>query len=461
MKPDIQEITELIRQRTGLVLCAPQLEHLAERIQERLGTLRLHDGGAYAALLRSQTAVSQQEWRSLLTLLTVGESYFFRDQGQFRLLRQRLLPALLERCRATRTLRIWSAGCSTGEELHSLAILLWELLSSEAAAWDVELLGTDLNAQALERARSGRYGEWSFRQVAPQVRARYFQRHRTDWELLPEIRAMVHFQAGNLVQDAARLQARGGLGFDLILCRNVLIYFDPAMVPDIASGLGERLAPGGYLMTGHAEVLRPPHGLLIVLEEDGVVYQRPGGQGSKQVPAGPQVAATRPHRRGRRPPSGVEVAVSPPLPAKEGSRVNALEAARSAADRGAYEEARQLCEHLRAAEPMGVSPHRLLAELAMACGDIEEAKTQLKRVLYLAPRDVAAYDCLASLYADEGKVERAATLRQAALELLADYIPDAEVEGFPGGTAATLRARWEAEAGPQTAIVAGHTRGGR
>ncbi|MHB8736028.1 MAG: CheR family methyltransferase, partial [Terriglobales bacterium] len=142
MKPDIQEITELIRQRTGLVLCAPQPEHLAERIQERLGTLRLHDGGAYAALLRSQTAVSQQEWRSLLTLLTVGESYFFRDQGQFRLLRQRLLPALLERCRATRTLRIWSAGCSTGEELHSLAILLRELLSSEAAAWDVELLGT-------------------------------------------------------------------------------------------------------------------------------------------------------------------------------------------------------------------------------------------------------------------------------------------------------------------------------
>ena len=127
-----------------------------------------------------------------------GETYFFRDHGQFDLLRLRLLPELIERRRGAKTLRLWSAGCASGEEAYSLAMLV-DMLLPERDGWDILILGSDIDQTALAKARRGHYGQWSFRMVPPALQQRYFQRKGDEWALDERIRRMVTFRAGDLI----------------------------------------------------------------------------------------------------------------------------------------------------------------------------------------------------------------------------------------------------------------------
>jgi len=201
-----------------------------------------------------------------------NETYFFRDHGQFDLLRLRLLPELIERRRDTKILRLWSAGCSSGEETYSLAMLL-DMLLPERDGWDILILGSDIDETALAKARRAHYGQWSFRMAPTALKHRYFRRTGDEWSLDERIRNMVTFRAGDLIGDSraeAQLQ-----DMDLILCRNVFIYFGVAAVAAVADKLAAALNEGGYLMTAHTELIghRVPnlHSRLFV---EGVVYQR-------------------------------------------------------------------------------------------------------------------------------------------------------------------------------------------
>ena len=160
-----------------------------------------------------------------IALLTNGETYFFRDHGQFDLLRLRLLPELIERRRDAKTLRLWSAGCSSGEEAYSLAMLL-DMLLPKRDGWNILILGSDIDEAALAKARRGHYGQWSFRMAPPALKQRYFQRKGDEWMLDERIRSMVTFRTSNLIGEtfpSAELR-----DMDLILCRNVFIYFGAA-----------------------------------------------------------------------------------------------------------------------------------------------------------------------------------------------------------------------------------------
>jgi chemotaxis protein methyltransferase CheR len=201
-----------------------------------------------------------------------NETYFFRDHGQFDLLRLRLLPELIERRRATKTLRLWSAGCSSGEETYSLAMLL-DMLLPERDGWNILILGSDIDEKALAKARRAHYGQWSFRMAPTALKHRYFRRTGDEWTLDERIRSMVTFRTSNLIGEAfpgAELR-----DMDLILCRNVFIYFGAAAVAAVAEKLAAALSEGGYLMTAHTELIghRVPN-LQSRLFAEGVVYQR-------------------------------------------------------------------------------------------------------------------------------------------------------------------------------------------
>jgi chemotaxis protein methyltransferase CheR len=255
------------------------------------------------------------EWRELINLLTTTESYFFRDQGQFLLLRNRVLPELIERQSATVSpnptslnslnsaigstgnsldfkpsiikpeLRIWSAGCSTGEEIYSIAILLRELLP-DLYAWKLTLIGTDINQAALERAKKGIYSDWSFRLLNTDIRKHYFQRCGDGWQIDPLIRQMVTFEYHNLVHtrmpstsepDASTSeQSKINLeNIHLILCRNVFIYFNQQAIAQSLSKFYQSLAPAGYLLTGHTELQGHHLGALRVrCFPESIIYQR-------------------------------------------------------------------------------------------------------------------------------------------------------------------------------------------
>ena len=169
----LQRFAELISKKTGLRIHSQDIETLRKIIFARTKFHVLSSPEAYYQLLDADTEKSRLEQQELIGLLTVGETYFSRDEGQFELLKNTILPALIERHKDDRTLRIWSAGCSTGEEPYSLAILIDEILPHRDD-WNILILGTDINEKALVKARRGLYTQWSLRMVNPDIRERYF-----------------------------------------------------------------------------------------------------------------------------------------------------------------------------------------------------------------------------------------------------------------------------------------------
>ncbi len=276
----LQRFAKLITAQTGLQIRAEDTGKLRHTIRLRMTAQQLNNPEAYYQLLASDTTASRGEWEELLLPLTIGESYFFRDSGQFSLLRQRLIPELIERNSAIRSLRIWSAGCSTGEEPYSLAILVYELLPAQSH-WHIVIVGTDVNKHAIAAARRGIYREHSLRTLDPDLRRRYFHQHRGDWELDARFRSMVSFRQVNLLGDPFPDSTGNLFEMDLILCRNVLIYFDRTTIAPVITKFTNTLKVGGYLVTGHAELHdQKPSGLAVQTFPESIVYCR------DQVPIG-------------------------------------------------------------------------------------------------------------------------------------------------------------------------------
>ncbi|MGH7504735.1 MAG: CheR family methyltransferase, partial [Longimicrobiales bacterium] len=244
--------------------------------------------------LRELLAKDDEAREALIAELTVGETYFFRDPEQFALLRQ-LIPQLTVENEG-RPVRIWCAGCASGEEPYSIAILCDQLRLSRR----VEILATDLSRTRLARAQHGTYRPWSFRGVATDVIHRYFNRQGTHLQLRAEMRERVEFRYLNLAEDRFPSLTAGVWGIDLILCRNVLMYFDRATVARVAKRLVDTLAENGWLLLGASD---PAIGELtdtaVTLTTAGLAYRRRGAR-----------AAVLPLRE----PSAPGVAPAPPMP---------------------------------------------------------------------------------------------------------------------------------------------------
>ena len=220
---------------------------------EELGVAREDE---YLSRLRGAApTLVETELRNLLNLVTVTETCFFRDASQFRLLREHILPTVMAERRRLGTpakIRIWSAGCSSGEEAYSIAITLDQMgVLRGPADCTFEIVGTDLNTQALERARTGVYTPRAVRNVDGRLLDEYFVREGNTFALRDAIKKHVSFEFGNLTQTPMPLTGPQ----DVVFCKNVAIYFRAAATSKLMAGLRDTLAPGGYLLLGHAESL--------------------------------------------------------------------------------------------------------------------------------------------------------------------------------------------------------------
>jgi len=366
-----------------------------------------------------------------------GETYFFRDHGQFDLLRLHLLPELIERRRFSKTLRVWSAGCASGEEAYSLAMLV-DRLMPRRDGWDILILGVDRNPAALAKAERGRYGHWSFRMAPPKLRQHYFRRSGDEWELSERIRRMVIFRAVDLV--GAAFPDDELRDMDLILCRNVFIYFDRNSVATVAKKLAATLREGGYLMTGHTELIG--HAMTNMrsrLFAEGVVYQRivapPASVTATLSPGRPAPAVARAHTSPREPSPA-----SPDVSSAARSADDLSAAARQFADCGDYARAEQTCGEALAMDPLSAEVHFLLAQVAQLNRNFEQARPLLEKTLYLDPRNIAAHLELAALCERADNMPRAQALRKAALDIVRALPADAIVA--PYETTAEELARW-------------------
>jgi chemotaxis protein methyltransferase CheR len=238
---------------TGLAYFQDKDEALAERLQRRLAACRAAGCAAYLALLEADSA-RMGEWDALVGELTIGETFFFRYSQQFQALRDRLLPETIARNAATRSLRLWSAGCATGAEAYSLAALVRAALGERLPEWRVTILGTDINRTFLAQARRGEFSEWALRDVVPADRAAVVEPGPGGWRVRPELRGMVEFRHHNLIELTPEPAPDDRLAeFDIILCRNVMIYFDQPTLAALAPKLAKRLVAHGWLLIGHAE----------------------------------------------------------------------------------------------------------------------------------------------------------------------------------------------------------------
>lgn len=250
--PGYAPLKERLIAASGLDFYRDRDQDLTDLIAGRLAELGLDDCLAYLDLM-ADGSDGRAEFEALVSRLTVGETYFFRDRPQFDALRDIIFPEVLERKRASKQLRIWSAGCSTGAEPYSLAILLACEMAQSIAGWQISILATDINRQFLAQAAEGRFQEWAFRSTSPEVREQCFSREGSIWKIHPEYKQWIEFAHFNLVdQDFPSLHHETG-DFDLILCRNVMIYFAAETTRRLILRFYASLASHGWFLVGAAE----------------------------------------------------------------------------------------------------------------------------------------------------------------------------------------------------------------
>lgn len=269
---EIDRFREHLYRRTGMWFGDAKRYYIERRAAERLAATGNNDVADYFARLRTDAA----ERQALVNAFTVNETYFYREEHQLACLGRSLLPDIVSTRRPGDKVRIWSAPCSTGEEPYSIALWLlenWRMVD----AYNIEIVGSDIDSQALEAARAGVYAERALSRLPQPVRDTYFEplkRHR--WKIIDDLRESVTFTPANLMETS-------GLGeqglFDVIFCRNVLIYFDDASREAAAANLYDRLVPGGYLCLGHTESMSRIDDRFVSRRfDEAIVFQRPGGK---------------------------------------------------------------------------------------------------------------------------------------------------------------------------------------
>jgi chemotaxis protein methyltransferase CheR len=433
--------------------------------------------------------LTDRETGILASHLSVGETYFFREKRIFTVLEESVLPGLIENRRSgDRRLRIWSAGCSTGEEPYSVAILLCKIIP-DLDEWNITILGTDLNPAFLQKATGGIYSEWSFRDTPSWVRDRYFITAGNDrLEIIPAIKKMVRFSYLNLAEDVYPSLLNGTGAMDIIFCRNVLMYFEPVSREKVIGRLFGSLVDGGCLIVGFSEFSPDFSYYFTAVEYNGVffyrkeslpdgpaddfVISRPGqpepesasltasgppdavGTGGPAQPLLPEYktclvqeespqAVTMDYSQG---PEGEPAgdlsgdccsgAAAAVRPGRDGSEAAHL--ARFSAGQGKHAEALDWCQKAIAAEKFNPSYHYLHAVILQEQGQMEKSAAALKKALYLDPDFVLAHFALGSLASMLGHSSESGKHFANALLLLRRYGREEVLPESEGITAGRL-----------------------
>lgn len=367
---------------------------------------------------------------ALVEASVVAETYFFRHPEQFELLRAELLVPAGER-----PLAAWSAGCATGEEAYSVAMAM---LAAGRGSQADRVVATDVSARSLRVAREGAYGPWSLRKLDPGVRRRWFDPPSgREARVVPVVRERVEFRVHNLLRDPPPAEA-----FDLVVCRNVLIYFDPPTAAAVAAKLLSAVRPGGLLLLGPVEAPFADGLDAIRIDAAGTCAwrrvspgaARPRARRPTPVPARP--ARPRPVATPAAAPAAP--AGTQPAPPAAPAAPRAIDAARAAARRGDLAEAERIA---RDAAMLDLCPESwlLLAQAAESRGDVPGAVDAARKALYLDPELAMAHAALVPLYARLGLPDESSRARRNALRAIEDVDDDAPLRGADGTTAGALR----------------------
>lgn len=388
--------------------------------------------------------------RTLASVLTVGETYFFREPEALHLFRQEILPKIMRfrEDRGQRRLRVWSAGCSTGEEAYTLAMILKEALSG-FPQWDFSVLATDINEKALDAAREGLYRPWSFRKPVPLAYAKYVVRHEGEnlWRVRDDIKRHVTFSVLNLASESYPSVQTETVDWDAVFCRNVLMYFDPKTRSDVLRRFHGALNEAGWLVLGASEIHAASGGPWESVRYPGAVFfrkQRAVAKAAPQPDRSPKrdaVQASSDHAISSLLASGrfeeaavtAERALDGPadMPLDGEFRDAILQVTQALAARGRGAQALKLVDRVLAVHKFDRAFYHMKGALHAERGELEEAIAAFRQMLYVAPQSATALLSLGMLCDREGHKDAARRYLEGALRLLQgkddrEEVPDSD-----------------------------------
>lgn len=383
--------------------------------------------------------LTQSEIERLACHFTVGETYFFRDSGSFEALENHILPKLIELGRQQdKSLRIWSAGCSTGEEAYSIAILLSQLLP-DMVNWHITLLASDINIVALNRLQEGVYTEWSFRTTPLEFKEKYFKKIKHNrYEILPYLKKMVTATYLNLAEDSYPSLLNNTNAMDLILCRNTLMYFESYQAKKVIKKFNDSLINNGYLMVGASEHFQVQNTKFKTLSySNALAHQK------QDVPITPeetsfvtsQVLEPIKPVIHKKTPKVVPIKTLVPIqhPAKLNPETLELKA-KSLANQGKLKEALTLLDEAIHIDKCNPSTHYLKALILQELGALNEATLELRKAIYLNPNFVLPYFSMANIAQLQDKTQESEKYLSTILSLLKNFSPNDVIPESDGMT---------------------------
>jgi len=437
---------EFIQRHTGILLEKGVSANTEEIVRKRMYARKILSTWEFLNFLQFKDKRAD-EFNRIIPSVTVGETSFFRTNSHFTAIKRVVIPDLLSRKKKDRhRLRVWSAGCATGEEAYSLAMTFHQEIG-DLHEWDFQVLGTDINSQAVRRAREGSYKEKDIRRVPKTLQDRYFTRVGSEHIVDDKLKNLVLFRTLNLNEWAASAGFEGvEPGLDLVFCENVIIYFARPMIEQVIQRFHNILSPGGYLFLGYSESLyKINHSFRNISFQETYFYQRPlkellapEGTASKRartkiIPTGglPRRTATASapvadSGNGKAPspePAGVVAPADAPEKDTRGSTIledlnpGLREAYRRIRD-GHGEESLAILDRFLLTNPLEAEGHYLKGLALEIKGKGEDAEQEWKRSLFLDPAFVGAHLRLGDAYARRGALEPALIHFRNALRVL-------------------------------------------
>ena len=455
--PLLARLSDFLAQQIGLHFPKERWSDLARRIAAAAPAFGAPDAESCVQRLLS-APLTRNQIEILASHLTVGETYFLREKKSFEILEEKIFPELLRAgMGADRRLRVWSAGCCTGEEPYSLAILLDRLIP-DFERWNVTILATDINPEFLRKAADGLYSEWSFRDTPAWLRERYFKKRKNSrFEIDPHIRKRVTPSYLNLAEDIYPSLSNNTNAMDVIFCRNVLMYFTAARARKVVDNLYQCLVDGGWLVVSPTETSNLLFSRFATVEFPGAVLYRKSAGAEPQFAARDAAPAFTPlpevlppfepilspqppvwDAAEPVPPEAVrQEAGATPLPdPEESERERLCRRARTCANQGRLAEAAEWCEKAIAADKLDPAAHYLLAVVEQERGQSDAAVRSLTRALYLDPDFALAHFALGNLRLSQGRQREAERHFETASVLLKAHPreePLPESEGLTAG----------------------------
>jgi chemotaxis protein methyltransferase CheR len=477
---DLLRLRDLLEEKTGIYFSAEKLDRLEEPFRDAKSGLASKSPQEVIQAILSDSSDGRFYLHQLVAALATNETYFFRITSHFQVLRNYLIPELIQTkiSQGKKKLRIWSAGCSTGEEPYSIAILLLETLP-DIHAWNINILATDIDMDALEKAQEGIYRRWSFRGVQSHVIRDYFHEERRErFQIDDRVRSLVTFHPLNLKNGPYPSAHNGTSDLDIVLCRNVTIYFRPETNQEIIRKFYSCLNEGGFLLMGAAEFYPQTHQVFEVrVFPESLVYQRPlpeqksprkeewtsppkptlpllpsqelpspaGLQSKSEQP--PEKRKQKTEKKKEKDPvdEAVELIASGEMDKAllllaRLAEKNAQDArvcfllGQIAADRHHVPDACHWLSRTLALDPLHLWAHYLLALLRLHEGKMDEALRSLKKAVYIDPGFALGHFYLGRVYKEQGQVEKARTNFAAVKSLLGSNSLSGTLHGAEGMT---------------------------